>query len=94
MIEHLVPHDFSDLAPGALAVEHAGLRIGLDVTELRRLPPTPQRPSPFSMVLAGPLPMLGQGIHALWHPQHGRLELFMVPVGLKGDRVFYELVFN
>jgi hypothetical protein len=47
------------------------------------------------VVLAGPpSPVLQQGIHVLLHPAHGRLELFMVPIGRDAAHVRYEIIFN
>lgn len=95
MIEKLTRQDFTGLAPASLAIEHQGQRLEMEVIELRDLPPTSPRKAPFAVILAGPpSPVLQQGIHVLLHPAHGRLELFMVPVGRDASRVRYEIIFN
>jgi hypothetical protein len=95
MLEQLTRRDFSDLPAGALAVEHAGTQLPMEVLELRDLPPISPRAEPFAVVLAGPAsPVLSQGIHVLIHPAHGRLELFMVPIGREAARTRYEIIFN
>lgn len=95
MIESLTRQDFEALLPGSLGLEHEDLRLELQVVETRALPPTSPRPNPFALVLAGPAsPMLPQGIYGLLHPQHGRLELFMVPIGRDASHTRYELIFN
>jgi len=53
------------------------------------------RTDPFTLEFTGPPPVLEQRIHLIDHPILGRLELFLVPVGLDPDgRVRYEAVFN
>jgi hypothetical protein len=95
MLERLTRRDFESLPADALVVEHGGAKLAMEVLELRGLPPISQRADPFAVVLGGPAsPMLRQGIHALIHPAHGRLDLFMVPIGRDEGRVRYEIVFN
>ncbi|MGE4369463.1 MAG: hypothetical protein AB7E12_07265 [Burkholderiaceae bacterium] len=95
MIENLTRQDFDTLLPGSLSLEHEGLRLDLQVVETRALPPVSPRQNPFALVLAGPaLPLLPQGIYGLLHPQHGRLDLFMVPIGRDASHTRYELIFN
>ncbi len=49
----------------------------------------------FSLEFRGPAPIpLRQGIHALDHKQLGRLELFLVPIGLDGGSMRYEAIYN
>lgn len=95
MIEHLTRQDFAELSPGSLAIEHQGQRLDLRVLETRELPPISPRQSPFAVVVAGPAsPALAQGIHALLHPVHGRLDLFIVPIGRDSGGTRYEIIFN
>ena len=95
MIEKLTRQDFAELPPASLGIEHQGRRLDLEVLETRELPPISPRPSPFAVVLAGPAsPALAQGIHPLLHPVHGRLELFMVPIGRDAAATRYEIIFN
>lgn len=95
MLESLTRKDFDELSPGSLGIEHEGRRLGMDVVETRELPPISPRQSPFAVILAGPpSPILAQGIYPLVHPAHGRLELFMVPIGRDAQATRYEIVFN
>ncbi len=95
MIEYLTREDFQELSPASLSLEHGGQRIELQVVETRELPPLSPRQNPFALVLAGPAsPVLPQGIHGLLHPRHGRLDLFMVPIGRDASHTRYELIFN
>jgi hypothetical protein len=49
----------------------------------------------FSVFFKGPQwPRLSQGIHALVHPEAGRLELFLVPLGPRDGGQSYEAVFS
>jgi hypothetical protein len=95
MLETLTRNDFADLPAGALAFDHAGVRLPLEVLRLRDLPPSSPRPHPFAVVLAGPAsPLLPQGIHPLLHPAHGRLDVFIVPIARTANRAEYEIIFN
>lgn len=95
MIEFLTRQDFETLSPGSLGLEHKGQRLEVQVVETRALPPISPRQNPFALVLAGPAaPALPQGIYGLLHPQHGRLELFMVPIGRDASHTRYEFIFN
>ena len=95
MIEFLTRQDFDALSPGSIAIEHEGQRLEVQVVETRALPPISPRQNPFALVLTGPAsPTLPQGIYGLLHPQHGRLELFMVPIGRDAIHTRYELIFN
>lgn len=95
MIESLTRQDFEALSSGSLHLEHEGQRIELQVVETRELPPISPRRNPFALVLSGPASLiLPQGIYGLLHPQHGRLDLFMVPIGRDASHTRYELIFN
>jgi len=49
----------------------------------------------FSVLFTGPAsPWLAQGTYALHHPQMGQLDLFMVPLGPRGEHMVYEAVFS
>lgn len=51
--------------------------------------------APFSLFFHGPrVPLLAQKIYALEHPALGRLEIFLVPIGLEGEGVRYQAVFS
>ena len=95
MIEHLTRADFADLAPGSLQIEAGGHRFAVEVLEAKSLASPSPRAEPFTVLLEGPAqPVLPQGTYGLLHPRHGRLELFLVPVGRTSAAVHYELVFN
>jgi hypothetical protein len=95
MLDRLTRRDFAGLAAGALAIEHQGERIALVVVELRDLPPTAARAEPFAVILGGPAsPLLRQGMHPLLHPVHGRLDIFLVPIGRDARQTRYEAIFN
>ena len=53
------------------------------------------RRAPFSLFFRGPLrPIMPQRIYTLEHPQLGRFDLFLVPIGPDGTGMRYEAVFN
>jgi hypothetical protein len=65
----------------------------VDVTELQSQPHAP-RTDPFVLTFVG-APGLAQRMYALDHPNLGRLEIFLVPIGPGPDGRFrYEAVFN
>lgn len=49
----------------------------------------------FSLIFTGPRePVLPQQIYSLTHPLMGRLDIFIVPIGVTADSCRYEAVFN
>ena len=95
MLDRIRKQDFADLPAGALATEHQGVRLPLEVLQLRDLPPISPRPEPFAMVLGGPSsPTLPQGMYPLFHPAHGRIDVFVVPIARDAVRTQYEITFN
>lgn len=55
----------------------------------------PQRRAPFSILFRVPSEtMLPQRIYALEHPQLGRLEIFLVPIGREDGHLLLEAIFN
>jgi hypothetical protein len=59
------------------------------------LPPQPGRRRGFSLVFRSSSPgHLPQGIYRLDHEAMGAMELFLVPIGPRGDGMCYEAVFN
>ena len=97
-IPTLVPGDFEALAePLGLSVRIGDntLELPLAVESVRPLPPHRFRAAPFSLILRGPqAPLLAQGIYALDHPRHGRVELFLVPISRDASGARYEVTFN
>jgi len=95
MIDQLKRQDFTELAGGVLQIEHDGHNIPMSVVETRDLPVRSPRNAPFAIVLEGPAaPMLSQAIYPVLHPQHGRLDLFIVPISRDAAHVRYEVIFN
>jgi hypothetical protein len=94
MIDQLKRHDFTNL-PVGLVVEHEGSSIPMTVVETRDLPSPSPRSAPFAIELAGPAdPLLPQAIYPVVHPQHGRLDLFVVPIARDAMQARYEVIFN
>jgi hypothetical protein len=93
----LVPATFEPHRGTAFAVssgDQALTEVRLDeVTAINARPGNPRK-EPFSLVFSGPQPVLAQRIYRLDHPVLGSLDIFLVPIGLDGDRVRYEAVFN
>ena len=51
--------------------------------------------APFNLLFRGPAePVFGQQIFPLEHPELGRLEIFLVPVGRNEHGADYEAVFS
>ena len=51
--------------------------------------------NPFSILFLGPpSPVLPQQIYPLEHPELGRLEIFIVPVGARPEGILYEAIFT
>jgi hypothetical protein len=59
------------------------------------MPSTPQR-EPFSIIFRGPhTPMLWQRMYRVEHETIGAIDdLFIVPVGITQEGIFYEALFN
>ena len=94
-LDALKPEDFESLIGGVLVLEVSGDPVECEITEVRRLPPHAVRAHPFSVILRGPRSRpLAQGTYPLRHPQHGRLDLFVVPVGPDQAGLCYEITFN
>jgi hypothetical protein len=53
------------------------------------------RRTPFSLLFRGPLqPVMPQRMYTLEHPELGRFDLFLVPIGPDATGMQYEAVFN
>ena len=64
-----------------------------NVTEVG--PEVPGRRRAFSLIFLGPIePILPQRIYALEHETMGRLEIFIVPIGVTQSNCRYEAVFT
>jgi len=95
-LDQLQPEDFEPLLGHSLPVEIPGGTLACELTQVRRLPPHSVRANPpFALILRGPRShALAQGMYALEHPQHGRLEVFVVPIGPDSEGLCYEITFN
>ena len=95
-LDQIRPEDFEPLQGSVLTVEIAGAALGCELTQVRRLTPHSARVCPpFALVLRGPRDRpFPQGTYPLVHPEHGRLDLFIVPIGPCGDGLGYEITFN
>lgn len=94
-IDRLTRNDFTQLPAGALVIRLKEGDIPLTVTGVRDLPASSPRNAPFAVALAGPRdPLLPQGIYPMIHPEHGQLDLFVVPMARDQANSHYELVFN
>jgi hypothetical protein len=95
-LDQLRPEDFEPLVGHGVSVELSSGTLACEVAQVRRLPPhTLRAHPPFALILRGPREQpLGQGTYALVHPEHGRLALFMVPIGPDGGGLGYEITFN
>ena len=73
--------------------------VNLIEVEVRKLPAAAGQPprsrEPFSLLFRGPLDVvLPQRIYPLEHPDMGRFELFLVPIGPDAEGMRYEAVFS
>jgi hypothetical protein len=72
--------------------------VDLELAEVVALPPKESeevRRAPFSLLFLGPgEPLLAQQIYRLDNPQAGAMDIFLVPLGPKGDGMQYEAVFT
>lgn len=95
-LDQLRPEDFEPLIGHSLAVEVHGGTLACELKQVNRLPQHSLRANlPFALILRGPRNQpLAQGTHPLQHPEHGRLNVFMVPIGPDGTGLGYEITFN
>jgi hypothetical protein len=95
-LDQLRPEHFEPLIGQSMPVESPGGTLACELTQVKRLPLHALRAHPpFALILRGPLNQpLSQGTYPLLHPEHGRLNLFMVPIGPDGAGLGYEITFN
>ncbi|MHA4868768.1 DUF6916 family protein [Duganella sp. PWIR1] len=48
----------------------------------------------YNLLFSGPLPALPQATYTLEDPEHGALDIFLVPVARQGETIHYQAVFN
>lgn len=97
MLDSLSIDDFRGLVGSQVRISQGADDGTLEVANVRPLHnPTPRSVPPFAVTLrhAGMQRALPQGMYRLHHPQHGELDLFVVPVGPDGQGMCYEVVFN
>jgi hypothetical protein len=93
-IESLTSESFSPRLQDTFAVSTPGQTLDFVLAEVQPLGQSLNRQA-FSLVFAGPLkPILPQAIYRVENPVMGALELFLVPLGPKGDVCHYEAVFT
>ena len=96
-LEQLVREDFDALIGASFTVPNfAGpaLALRLDATGAAGVG-VPGGRAPFSLVFAGPrAPFLPQGIQHLEHTTLGGLDIFLVPLGPRGEEMLYEAIFS
>lgn len=95
-LNQLRAEDFEPLVGQSLAVECLHGTVDCELTAVSRLPPHALRDQPpFALMLrAPPGRPFDQGMVALAHPVHGRLEVFIVPLGPDAAGLRYEITFN
>jgi uncharacterized protein DUF6916 len=94
-LDQLRPADFQSLVGQRFTVVQNEGDLGLELVQVRALPPHSRREEPFALVFRGPRqPVLQQRIHTLAHAQAGSLVMFLVPVQGGVDGVDYEAIFN
>lgn len=95
-LDQIPAEDFTALMGQALPTEAAGQSFALTVASTDVSPhPTGRSLPGFAVQLRGPAGLeLGQGVYAIEHPQHGRLEVFLTPIRRDASGLLYEAVFN
>jgi hypothetical protein len=94
-LDQLTPADFEALVGQRFTVVQNEGDLGLELVNVRALPPHGRRTEPFALTFHGPRqPTLSQRIHTLAHADLGALVVFLVPVQGGVDGVDYEAIFN
>lgn len=97
MTGNLTLDDFAGLLEQELTLQFGDEEQSARVLEARELPGgMPGGRTPFSLILrSGPKDRFRpQGICRLHHPEHGELELFLVPIGPDEEGMRYEISFS
>lgn len=97
MLDQLTCEDFESLRGRTVEIRFGETRQPAEVVEVqRRTGGAPEGRSPFSVIVeSGSRDRCWpQGLHVLAHPEHGDLELFMVPLGPGDAGMRYEIVMN
>ena len=96
-INEITAAAFAEMGDGDIQLAREGDGVlTLRLCEVKSLGVRGPRPAPpFSATLSAPDgTQLEQGTYAVLHPTLGRLELFLVPIGMQSDGPGYEIVFN
>lgn len=95
-IAALTIDDFSALTEQTLELEFAGQRQAANIIDVKAGTATSgMEREPFSVVIRSGAKNQHwpQGTHTLHHPEHGALDLFMVPIGPDTQGMCYEISF-
>jgi hypothetical protein len=98
MDRELMLDDFRPRLNETFRLEAGASHLDVELTEAEAAgEPRPGLPreQAFSLVFTGPPePVLPQALYRLEHPEMGRLDIFLVPIGAGPEGVQYEAVFN
>lgn len=95
-LDQIPAEDFARLIGQSLPAQAADQSFALRIEAAEVSPHPSGRALPgFALHLRAPADFgLGQGVYALEHPEHGRLQLFMTPIRRNADGLLFEAVFN
>lgn len=95
MLSKLTLASFRPLVGSGFLLRRDDLELPLELVEATDRTPSGVSGEQFSLVFAGPAePALPQSMYPLEHDRLGRLEIFLVPVGMDGGNRNYEAFFN
>jgi hypothetical protein len=97
MLGELTHSDFAERLHETFRIDLGSsvLELKLVAVDILGKAPEEGRRVPFSAVFRGAdEPILPQQIYPLEHPEMGRLEVFLVPIGPDNEGQRYELVFT
>jgi hypothetical protein len=94
-LSSLKPADFEPHIGEQFPFEANGKRLDLKLVEVERVGAAVREGGAFSLMFLSPRgPFLPQGLYRLQHPTLGPFELFVVPLGPKGDGNQYQVIFT
>ena len=95
MLADLTLASFRPLVGSGFLLKRNNAEVPFELVEATDRTPSGVRGEQFSLVFAGPAePALPQSMYPLDHDRLGRLEIFLVPVGMEGGLRLYEAFFN
>ncbi len=99
MLDQLQSSDFLGCMHEKFTIHWEGIEpIELELVEVTDLGQsyTPERRQAFSLLFLGPVSRkyLLQSVYRLEHVRMGNLDIFIVPLGLQGERMQYQAIFN